>query len=411
MADTTEAWYEMRLIGDLHVHSRFSRGTSPRMDLACLARWAKIKGIGLLGSGDFTHPQWLNELKKGLRSDGNGLYLYQGVRFMLTTEISAIWSQDGKVRKVHMLVLAPSFRVVKRINHDLSLIGNLASDGRPILGMSAQQLAEIVWNAEETAELIPAHIWTPWFSVFGSRSGFDSLEACFGPYTPRIFAVETGLSSDPPMNWRLSELDRVTLISNSDAHSLNKLGREATVFDLDDVSYSNVIEALKTRDPKHFLGTIEFYPQEGKYHYDGHRKCGVVLSPRESIALGNICPVCGKPLTIGVMHRVEDLADRQDMRSVKDRPSYRSLVPLEEIISQALGVGVRSKSVTRQYLSLIEQFGSEFGILLDLPLSDMKDKLNPRIAEGISRVRSGEVVIAPGYDGVYGSVHIPFQPD
>jgi uncharacterized protein (TIGR00375 family) len=381
------------------------------MDLACLARWAKIKGIGLLGSGDFTHPQWLNELKKGLRSDGNGLYLYQGVRFMLTTEISAIWSQDGKVRKVHMLVLAPSFRVVKRINHDLSLIGNLASDGRPILGMSAQQLAEIVWNAEETAELIPAHIWTPWFSVFGSRSGFDSLEACFGPYTPRIFAVETGLSSDPPMNWRLSELDRVTLISNSDAHSLNKLGREATVFDLDDVSYSNVIEALKTRDPKHFLGTIEFYPQEGKYHYDGHRKCGVVLSPRESIALGNICPVCGKPLTIGVMHRVEDLADRQDMRSVKDRPSYRSLVPLEEIISQALGVGVRSNSVTRQYLSLIEQFGSEFGILLDLPLSDMKDKLNPRIAEGISRVRSGEVVIAPGYDGVYGSVHIPFQPD
>ncbi len=401
----------MRLIADLHIHSRFSRGTSPKIDLPSLAHWAKIKGIGLLGSGDFTHPQWSKELKKGLRPDGSGLYFYENVRFMLTTEISAIWSQDGKVRKVHMLVLAPSFDVVERISRDLSLIGNLASDGRPILGMSARQLAEIVWNAEESAELIPAHIWTPWFSVFGSRSGFDSVEDCFGPYSPRIFAVETGLSSDPPMNWRLSALDRVTLISNSDAHSLNKLGREATVFDLEDVSYSAIIESLKTRDPRHFLGTIEFYPQEGKYHYDGHRKCGVVLSPQESMALGNICPVCGKPLTIGVMHRVEDLADRQDMGSVKDRPSYRSLVPLEEIISQALGVGVNSKSVTRHYLSLIERFGSEFGILMDLPLSDIKDRVNPRIAQGISQVRSGEVMITPGYDGVYGSVHIPFQPD
>jgi uncharacterized protein (TIGR00375 family) len=330
---------------------------------------------------------------------------------MLTTEISAIWSQDGKVRKVHMLVLAPSFEVVERINRELSLIGNLSSDGRPILGMSAQRLSEIVWNAEESAELIPAHIWTPWFSVFGSKSGFDSLEACFGPYSSRIFAVETGLSSDPPMNWRISGLDRVTLISNSDAHSLNKLGREATVFDFDEVSYRAIIDSLKTRDPRHFLGTIEFYPQEGKYHYDGHRKCGVVLSPGESMELGNICPVCGKPLTIGVMHRVEELADRQDIGSAGGRPSYRNLVPLEEIISQALGVGVKTKTVTRQYLSLIKQFGSEFSILMDLPLSEMRDKVNPRIVQGISHVRSKEVIVTPGYDGVYGSVRIPFQPD
>jgi uncharacterized protein (TIGR00375 family) len=401
----------MRLIADLHLHSRFSRGTSAKIDLPSLAHWAKLKGISLLGSGDFTHPQWLKELKKALKSDDNGLYSYQGVRFMLTTEISAIWSQDGKVRKVHMLVLAPSFEVVERINRELSLIGNLSSDGRPILGMSAQRLSEIVWNAEESAELIPAHIWTPWFSVFGSKSGFDSLEACFGPYSSRIFAVETGLSSDPPMNWRISGLDRVTLISNSDAHSLNKLGREATVFDFDEVSYRAIIDSLKTRDPRHFLGTIEFYPQEGKYHYDGHRKCGVVLSPGESMELGNICPVCGKPLTIGVMHRVEELADRQDIGSAGGRPSYRNLVPLEEIISQALGVGVKTKTVTRQYLSLIKQFGSEFSILMDLPLSEMRDKVNPRIVQGISHVRSKEVIVTPGYDGVYGSVRIPFQPD
>ncbi len=401
----------MRLIADLHIHSRFSRGTSPRIDLPSLAHWAKIKGIGLLASGDFTHPEWLKELKKSLKPDGGGLFFYKNVRFMLTTEISAIWSQEGKVRKVHMLVLASSFKVVDRINHDLSLIGNLASDGRPILGMSAKQLAEIIWNAEEQAELIPAHIWTPWFSVFGSKSGFDSIKACFGKYSPRIFAAETGLSSDPPMNWRLSELDRLTLISNSDAHSLNKLGREATVFDLDDVSYSAIIDSMKTRDPEHFLGTIEFYPQEGKYHYDGHRKCGVVLSPRQSMELGNICPVCGKPLTIGVMHRVVDLADRQDTNLVKDRPSYRHLVPLEEIISQGLGVGVKSKTVTREYSRIIKQFGSEFSILMDLPLSDMKDKVNPRIVQGISHVRSGKVVIAPGYDGVYGSVRIPLEAD
>ncbi|HHR85059.1 MAG TPA: DNA helicase UvrD [Candidatus Acetothermia bacterium] len=399
----------MRLIADLHIHSRFSRATSPQMSLEALAHWAKIKGIGLLGTGDFTHPQWVKELKDGLAPEGNGLYRYDDVRFMLTAEISAIWSQDGRVRKVHLLVLTPSFESVERINRDLALIGNLASDGRPILGISAQHLAEIVWDADERAEIIPAHVWTPWFSVFGSRSGFDSLEDCFGPYTKRIFAVETGLSSDPPMNRRLSALDNLTLISNSDAHSPSKLGREATLFDLPEPSYESVIEAMKTRDPSRFLGTIEFYPQEGKYHYDGHRKCGVVLSPREAIARDNTCPVCGKPLTIGVLHRVEELADRDDKGASVVCPPYTSLVPLEEILSQVLEVGVKTKTVSREYDRLIEEFGSEFRILLDLPRKEMEGRVPARILRGIMAVRSGDVEVIPGYDGLYGQVRIPFD--
>lgn len=399
----------MRLIADLHIHSRFSRATSPRMNLEALAHWAKIKGIGLLGTGDFTHPQWLRELREGLVSEGNGLYLYSDVRFMLTTEISLIWKQRERVRKVHVLVLAPSFAAVERINHDLALIGNLASDGRPILGVSAQRLAEVVWNADDMAEIIPAHVWTPWFSIFGSRSGFDSLEECFGKHTERIFAIETGLSSDPPMNWRLSTLDHLTLISNSDAHSPSKLGREATLFDLPEPSYESVIDAMKTRDPARFLGTIEFYPQEGKYHYDGHRKCGIVLSPRAAMRLNNSCPVCGKPLTIGVLHRVEELADRQDDSARSVRPPYRSLVPLEEIISQALGVGVKTKTVSREYARLIEEFRNEFRILLDLPREEMEGRMPERILRGIMAVRSGDVDVIPGYDGLYGLVRIPID--
>jgi len=399
----------MRLIADLHIHSRFSRATSPQMSLEALAHWAKIKGIGLLGTGDFTHPQWVKELKDGLAPEGNGLYRYDDVRFMLTAEISAIWSQDGRVRKVHLLVLTPSFESVERINRGLALIGNLASDGRPILGISAQHLAEIVWDADERAEIIPAHVWTPWFSVFGSRSGFDSLEDCFGPYTKRIFAIETGLSSDPPMNWRLSALDNLALISNSDSHSPSKLGREATLFDLPDPSYESVIEAMRTRDPAHFLGTIEFYPQEGKYHYDGHRKCGIVLSPREAMQIDNTCPVCGKPLTIGVLHRIEELADRDDGSASAVRSQYRSLVPLEEILSQALGVGVKTKTVSREYDRLIEEFGREFRILLDLPQSEMEERVPGRILRGIMAVRLGNVEVIPGYDGIYGQVRIPFD--
>lgn len=399
----------MRLIADLHVHSHYSRATSPQTDLPNLARWAKIKGIDIVGTGDFTHPQWFAELKKNLVPEGNGLYTYAGARFMLTVEISAIWSQAGKVRRVHLLVFAPSLEVAARINQELGKIGNLAADGRPTFGSSAKRLVEVIWNAAPDAIVVPAHAWTPWFSVFGSRSGFDSLEECFGPYTNRIFAIETGLSSDPPMNWRLSALDRITLVSNSDAHSPAKLGREATVFDLPEPSFNGIIEAMKTRDPTRFLGTIEFFPQEGKYHYDGHRACGVVLSPREAIKLGNRCPVCGKPLTIGVMHRVEELADRPEGEGPAVRPPFRSLVPLPEIIAQARGTGVNTKGVTREYEQLIKQFGNEFRILLDLPEEVLRAELPDRIGQGIIKVRTRDLVIEPGYDGVYGKISIPIE--
>ncbi len=379
------------------------------MELSSLSHWAKMKGINILGTGDFTHPEWFKNLRKNLIPEGNGLHLYNEMRFVLTAEISAIWSQGGRVRKVHLVILAPSLAAVERINHDLGTIGNLAADGRPILGISAERLATAIWNASPEAEIIPAHIWTPWFSLFGSRSGFDSLEECFGPHSDRIFAVETGLSSDPPMNWRLSALDSLTLVSNSDAHSPNKLGREATLFDLFEPSYDEIIAAMKGRDPARFLGTIEFFPQEGKYHYDGHRTCGIVLSPRESMKQNDRCPVCGRPLTVGVMHRVEDLADREEHELPTDRAPYRSLVPLEEIIAQALEIGVNTKGVTHQYERLIERFGNEFRILLDLPTDELRRDTPALILQGISKVRSGELRIDPGYDGVYGKVTIPID--
>ncbi len=405
----------MRLIADLHIHSHYSRATSPQTDLPHLARWAKAKGIDVLGTGDFTHPRWFAELKANLIPEGNGLYTYAGVRFMLTAELAVIWSQGGMVRKVHLLVLAPSLEAVRRIDQELGALGNLAADGRPTFGSTAVKLVEAIWNAAPDAVVIPAHAWTPWFSVFGSRSGFDSLEECFGPYTDRIFAIETGLSSDPPMNWRLSALDSITLISNSDAHSPAKLGREATLFNLTEPSYSGIVGAMKGRDPKEFLGTIEFFPEEGKYHYDGHRACGVVLPPREAIERGNRCPLCGKPLTAGVMHRVEDLADRpaddlpDDLPA--DRPPFRSLVPLPEIIAQALGTGVNTKGVTQEYERLIRRFGNEFRILLDLPEEELASGVPARILDGIKKVRRRDLVIEPGYDGVYGTVKIPIEAE
>lgn len=396
----------MSIICDFHIHSRYSRATSPTSDLPELSRWAKIKGIHLLGTGDFTHPQWFDRLKGSLTSEENGLYCYNGIRFMLTAEISAIWSQGGRVRKVHLIILAPSIRGVERINRELGRIGNLAADGRPILGISAERLVEAVWNAEEAAEVIPAHAWTPWFSVFGSRSGFDSLSECFGRYTERIFAIETGLSSDPAMNQRISSLDSIALISSSDAHSPRKLGREATLFDLPEPSYDGIITAMKERDPARLLGTIEFYPQEGKYHYDGHRACKTVLSPREAMANQNLCPVCGKPLTIGVLHRVEELADREEGTIPPSAIPHRSLVPLEEIIAQALGIGPNTKGVAREYERAIACFGNEFRILLDLPEEELHTGLPPRTVRGILKVRVGDLQIEPGYDGVYGKISL-----
>ena len=401
----------MRLISDLHIHSRFSRATSPQMELPSLVQWAKKKGIDLLGTGDFTHPQWFDHLEAHLVPQGNGLYRYEDVWFLPTAEISSIWSQDGAVRKVHLVLLAPSLEAVSKINATLGRIGNLTADGRPIFGLSAKRLVEVIWDVEPTVEVIPAHAWTPWFSVFGSRSGFDSLGACFGEHVERIFALETGLSSDPAMNWRVSALDGLTLISCSDAHSPSKLGREATLFDLPEPSYEGMVSALKTRDPERFLGTVEFYPEEGKYHYDGHRACGVALTPQESLDKQNMCPVCGKPLTLGVLHRVEELADRAEESPPADRAPYRSLVPLEEIIAQALGVQPGTKSVEAEYKRLIVHFGNEFRILTELPEEALARRTPVRLLDGIMKVRKGNLHIEPGYDGVYGKISIPFDEE
>lgn len=397
----------MRLVADLHIHSRYSRATSPTIDLAALDRSASRKGIGLLGTGDFTHPGWRSELEQGLEPLGNGFYRHGTTLFVLTSELAAIWRQDGRTRKVHLVVLAPDMAAAKRINRELSRLGNLAADGRPVFGASVQTLLGAIWSAEPTAEVIPAHIWTPWFSLFGSRSGFDRLEDCFGRYTDRIFAVETGLSSDPPMNWRCSALDRLALVSSSDAHSPSKLGREATRFDLPEPGYPGLIAAMKTRDPRRFLGTIEFFPQEGKYHYDGHRACGVTLPPREAVALDGQCPVCGKPLTIGVLHRVEELADRAGGDAPKGAAAFQSVIPLAEVVSQALRIGPATKGVACEVDRLIGRFGSEFAVLLDRPLDALADGTPPPILERIANVRAGRVEIEPGYDGRFGRIRIP----
>lgn len=399
----------MKFIADLHIHSKYSRATSPQIDLLHLDETAKTKGITLLATGDFTHPEWLEHLKENLEPDGQGFFKLKnkssGTHFILTSEISCIYSKNGKVRKIHILLFAPDFATVGKINQKLSFIGNLKSDGRPILGLDAKELLKIVLDINQECLIVPAHIWTPWFSLFGSKSGFNSMEECFEEYSKYIFAVETGLSSDPLMNWRLSALDKITLISNSDSHSLQKIGREANFFDTE-LSYPAVMEAIKNKDPEKLLSTFEFFPEEGKYHYDGHRLCKVVCSPSETKKYNGLCPVCGKPLTIGVLNRVAELADRPEgFKPVKAIP-FKSLIPLEEIIAEALGVGVGTKEVLKQYGNLIEKFNSEFDVLLNVSLSDLKDVTLPEIIEAISRVREGKVKVEPGYDGLYGKIKI-----
>ena len=399
----------MRFIADLHLHSKYSRATSPQSDLEHYAEIAKQKGIQVVGTGDFTHPLWLQELKEKLEPAEPGLFKLKNsnnpTRFLLTSEISCIYSKTGKVRKIHILVFAPSIEIVEKINAQLSQIGNLKADGRPILGLDAKELVKIVLSASSEALVVPAHMWTPWFSVFGSKSGFDSLEECFEDYTKYIYAGETGLSSDPPMNWRVSNLDKITLVSNSDAHSPKKLGREANVFNTE-LSYYAIMQAIKDRDREKFLYTIEFYPQEGKYHYDGHRQCNISLSPQEAKKYNNLCPVCGKPLTLGVLHRVEDLADREEGFVLKDAIPYKSLVPLKEIIGEALGHSPETKEVERYYQTLIEKFDNEFNILLNVDEDSLRAATLSEIAQGIIKVRNGQVNIEPGYDGVFGRVKI-----
>lgn len=402
----------MRIIADLHIHSKYSRACSKDLDLEHLNIWAKYKGIQIMGTGDFTHPLWLKHLKENLVESKPGLFKLKNdlgsIDFMLTAELSCIYSQGGKCRRIHLCILAPNFDAVDKIILELEKRKvNLKSDGRPIMGLSAQTVTQIVLEANRDCMVIPAHAWTPWFSVFGSYSGFDSLEECFGDQTKNIFAIETGLSSDPLMNWRLSALDKITLISNSDAHSPANIGREANVFEIAEnkISYFEIARILKEKDKKSFLYTIEFFPEEGKYHWDGHANCKIQFSPEQTKKNKNICPKCKKPLTVGVLNRVDQIADRKEINNL-DTIGFKSLIPLQEIIAETLGQGKNTKKVQNLYFDLISKGGSEFEILLDLSLEKLKNITMPEIVQGIENVRTGNVQISPGYDGLYGVVKV-----
>ncbi|MDR2050426.1 MAG: UvrD-helicase domain-containing protein [Deltaproteobacteria bacterium] len=415
---------------DLHIHSRFSRATSGRLNVPLLAGWAALKGLRVLGSGDFTHPLWRKELLSFLEyEESSGLYRLKRpeealcacpeaeetpwalerirkVRFLPQTEISSIYKRDGKVRKIHNLVFLPRLEAAEKFCLRLERVGNLHSDGRPILGLDARNVLELTLESDPEACLIPAHIWTPWFSLFGSKSGFDRIEDCFGPLTEHIFALETGLSSDPEMNRRLSSLDRFTLVSNSDAHSGENLAREANLF-AGELSYAGIFSSLRGDAGKNsttFLGTCEFFPDEGKYHLDGHRACGVTLTPEESLKLGGICPVCGKPLTLGVLHRVSELADRQTPR-YREKERFVCLIPLPEILGEILGAGPKSAKTTGLYRSMLRKLGPELDILQHIPPEEL-EKFSPGLAEGMRRMRRGEVIRQGGYDGEFGVIRV-----
>ncbi len=400
-------------IADLHIHSSYSRATSKDCDIPHLDFWARRKGIGLVGTGDFTHPAWRAHLRELLTPIGNGVYKlksefrildgrsFQDPRFVVTGEISCIYKRNGKTRKVHNLIILPSIDDADELSAKLEAIGNIHSDGRPILGLDSRDLLDIVLSVCPNAELIPAHIWTPHFSMFGAFSDFNTIDECFGDLSEHIHAVETGLSSDPPMNWRLSQLDGINLISNSDAHSPSKLGREANILD-GDISYSQLINAIRTGDG--LLGTIEFFPEEGKYHLDGHRNCGVCLTPTETISLGGVCPVCGKKVTIGVEHRVEELADRPiGFRPDAAKP-FQSLAPLPEVIAASNGWSAQGKKTLQLYEKMLCELGNEFYILRECPADDIGFIAGPCIAEGIRRLRSGRVERKAGFDGEYGVI-------
>ncbi len=412
----------MKMIADLHIHSRFSMATSKEGTPENLDFWARKKGISLIGTGDFTHPVWREELKERLVSEGNGLYRLrdeyvkeesrkfpgEGTRFVVSGEISSIYKKNGKTRKVHNVILLPSLEAADAMAQRLEKIGNIHSDGRPILGLDSHDLLEMMLDVCPEGILIPAHIWTPHFSVLGAKSGFDSVEECFEELAPYIHALETGLSSDPAMNWRISKLDRYQLVSNSDAHSPSKLGREANLLDID-CSYEGLYRAIQTGEG--LEGTVEFFPEEGKYHFDGHRKCGVSLSPVEAERLGGICPVCGKKLTMGVDHRVEQLADRAEGFVKKDGKKYESLVPLPEVISACMGYSTASKKVQGCFEQMIQTLGTEFDILRNVPAEDIKTCAGERLAEGIENVRTGKVKRIPGYDGEYGKIQLFAEND
>ncbi len=416
----------MQVIADLQLHSKYSRAVSPQMVLPQICAWTKRKGMGLVATGDWTHPLWFREIQANLEETGTGLLKLKNAApddplFLLATEVSCIYSQGGHGRRVHTLIWVPSIESAGKINKEMTKRGcNLLSDGRPIIGLTSIHVAELVFTIEPKALIIPAHAWTPWFSVFGSMSGFDSLEEAFGPYAKHIYAVETGLSSNPAMNWRIKELDNRSIVSFSDAHSGPKLGREATVFDLTDLSYDSIYKAIKQDGPSKIAHTIEFYPEEGKYHWSGHRACNIRWGPKETEKNGTTCPVCGKPLTQGVEQRVAELAGRSEeelgitktktgMTTSKlfpKRPPFVSLVPLQEIISESIGSPVASPKVQTPYLQLTDALGGEFNILLSVKHAEIAKIAGERIAVGIDKVRSGDIVIDPGYDGIFGVVKL-----
>ncbi len=402
----------MKVIADFHIHSRFSRACSRDLTIPNLAIWASKKGITLMGTGDFTHPQWFKEMQENLMEANPGLYKLRDssskTYFMATTEVASIYKQGDKVRRIHNLIFAPSLEAVEKLNKTLEVRGiNLKSDGRPIMGMHAGDLLQLCKEVDERIELVPAHAWTPHFGVFGSMSGFDSLEEAFGDSAKYIFAIETGLSSDPKMNWQVSQLDNLALISNSDAHSLPKLGREANVLEISetDLSYDGVISAIRSRDKTKFLHTIEFFPEEGKYHLDGHSDHNFSCTPEETKKHQGICPVCGKKLLRGVMHRVDDLGDREYGFTPERAIPFKNAIPLDEIIGETLGVGPMSKKVISQYEDMVAKI-PELEILLDTPQEEIANLSSLPIAESIIRVRAGKVFIKPGYDGEYGKIQI-----
>lgn len=401
----------MRVIADLHIHGRYSRATSQKMNIEEIAHFARIKGLNLVGTGDFTHPKWLKELQENLAEEaGTGLYRVAKdpdflVHFMLTTEVSTIFTFENDVKKIHHVILTPSMEIAIQINECLAKYGDLSVDGRPTLNMSAPQLVEEVMEVSKDNIIFPAHAWTPWFSIFGAFSGFNSVEECYQDMTKHIYALETGLSSDPPMNWRLSQLDKFTLVSNSDSHSFWpwRMGREANVFELKSLSYWEVVDAIKSKDKARFKFTIETDPAYGKYHWTGHRNCNVSLSPKEAIKLGNICPVCRKKLTKGVEQRVEELADRPAGFKPENAIGYKHLLPLSEIIATALNMDSPStQQVWGIYNKLVEKFGDEYSALVDVSKEALIEVVDQKVAEAIIRVREDRIRVVPGYDGIYG---------
>ena len=417
----------MYFIADLHIHSPYSRATSKDMEIENLNRWAQLKGLTVIGTGDFTHPRWFSNLQEKLEEAEGGLFrlkpeyreagsrgvpsnCFRDIRFILSVEVSCIYSKNGRTRKVHHIIVVPTFAVAERINTALSKIGNLRADGRPILGLDSKILLKIALDSSPDTLLIPAHAWTPHFAILGSNSGFDSLEECFEDLTPHIYAIETGLSSDPSMNRRLSGLDQVVLVSNSDAHSPKKLAREANIFDTE-LSYNGIYNAIKNKDRTSFIGTIEFFPEEGKYHYDGHRDCKQCMRPSDTRQNNGLCPKCGEKVTIGVIHRVEELADRGEDVSIPFSIPYMKLIPLAEIIAEVSGVGVNTRRVENTYNNLLASLGDEISILRDIPVKEIASVSSLQLADAIHQVRNGNVSIAPGYDGEYGIIKILDKED